>query len=131
MPNTLTSIKGIGPVFSAAIIAEIGDINRFPNQATLAKYAGLAWKQHQSGDSEAQYTHVIQSGKRYLTYHLEEAAWSLVRCVANYSRFYHLKYKDVNKYQHNRALALTAYKFVRLVFRLMKDICLYRAPKSN
>lgn len=29
IPNTLTSIKGIGPVYSAGIIAEIGDINRF------------------------------------------------------------------------------------------------------
>ena len=45
--NTLTSIKWIGPVFSAGIVAEIGDINRFPNQASLVKYAGPAWKQHQ------------------------------------------------------------------------------------
>lgn len=37
--NTLKLIKGIGPIFSAGIIAEIGDINRFPNQAALAKYA--------------------------------------------------------------------------------------------
>ena len=29
IPNTLTSIRGIGPVYSAGIIAEIGDINRF------------------------------------------------------------------------------------------------------
>ena len=34
IPNTLTSIRGIGPVYSAGIIAEIGDINRFPNQAS-------------------------------------------------------------------------------------------------
>ena len=47
LPNVLTSIPGIGPVFSAGIMAEIGDINRFGNHAQLAKYAGLAWKQHQ------------------------------------------------------------------------------------
>jgi hypothetical protein len=29
-------------------------INRFENQAALAKYAGLAWMQYQSGDFEAQ-----------------------------------------------------------------------------
>ena len=101
IPNTLTSIKGIGPVYSAGIIAEIGDINRFPNQAKLAKYAGLAWRQHQSGDFEAQNT-----------------------------RFYHLKYKEVNKYQHKRALALTARKLVRLVYRLLKDNRLYIAPEA-
>lgn len=131
IPNTLTSIKGIGPVYSAGIIAEIGDINRFPSQAALAKYAGLAWSQHQSGDFEAQNTRMIKSGNRYLKYYLCEAALSLVRCDAEYSRFYHLKYKEVNKYQHKRALALTARKFVRLVFRLLKDNCLYRAPESE
>ena len=130
IPNTLTSIKGIGPVYSAGIIAEIGDINRFPHHAALAKYAGLAWSQHQSGNFEAQNTHLIRSGNRYLKYYLCEAALSLVRCDAEYSRFYHLKYKEVNKYQHKRALALTARKFVRLVFRLLKDNRLYIPSES-
>ena len=125
IPNTLQSIKGIGPVYSAGIIAEIGDINRFPNQAALAKYSGLAWNQHQSGNFEAQNTRLIKSGNRFLKYYLGEAALSLVRCDAEYSRFYHLKYKEVNKYQHKRALALTARKFVRLVFTLLKENRLY------
>ena len=47
-PNTLTSVPGIGFVYSAGIIAEIGDINRFPNHAALAKYSGLVWRKHQS-----------------------------------------------------------------------------------
>ena len=126
LPNVLTSIPGIGPVFSAGIIAEIGDINRFENHAQLAKYAGLAWKQHQSGDFEAQNTRLIKSGNRFLKYYLCEAAFSLVRCDKEYNDFYRLKYKEVNRYQHNRALALTARKLVRLVFRLLKDNRLYR-----
>jgi Transposase and inactivated derivatives len=128
IPNTLSSIKGIGPVYSAGIIAEIGNINRFPNQAKLAKYAGLAWRQHQSGNFESQNTRLIKTGNRFLKYYLGEAAMSLVRCDTEYSRFYHLKYNEVNKYQHKRALALTARKFVRLVFRLLKDQRLYIAP---
>lgn len=46
IPNTLTSVPGIGKVYSAGIIAEIGDTNRFQSQASVAKYAGLVWKQH-------------------------------------------------------------------------------------
>ena len=129
IPNTLMSVKGIGPVFAGGIIAEIGDINRFDDQAALAKYAGLAWRQHQSGDFEAQTTRQIKTGNRFLKYYLCEAAFSLVRCDTEYSRFYHLKYNEVNKFQHKRALALTARKFVRLVFRLLKDNQLY-IPKS-
>ena len=41
LPNVLTSIPGIGPVYSAGIMAEIGDINRFESQAKLAKYVDL------------------------------------------------------------------------------------------
>lgn len=126
LPNVLISIPGIGPVLSAGIMAEIGDINRFQNQAALAKYAGLAWQQHQSGDFEAQTTRMIHSGNRFLKYYLCEAVFSLVRCDKEYSRFYRLKYKEVNRFQHKRALALTARKFVRLVFALLKDNRLYR-----
>lgn len=125
IPNTLTSIPGIGPVYSAGIIAEIGDINRFNSHAAVAKYAGLVWSQHQSGLFKAQNTHLIRSGNRYLRYYLCEAANSLVRCDTEFKRYFDLKYKEVNKYQYKRALALTARKLVRLVFRLLKDNRLY------
>ncbi len=129
LPNVLISIPGIGPVISAGIMAEVGDINRFPSQSQLGKYAGLAWKQHQSGDFEAENTRQIQSGNRFLKYYLCEGALSLVRCDTEYSNFYHTKYKEVNRYQHKRALALTARKFVRLVFRMLKDNRLYVPAK--
>ena len=125
IPNTLQSIPGIGPVYSAGIIAEIGDIHRFKNQSALGKYAGLAWTQNQSGDFESKNTKLIRSGNKFLKYYLCEAAFSLVRCDTEYSRFYHLKYNEVNKGQHKRALALTARKFVRLVYALLIDNKLY------
>ena len=125
IPNTLTSIPGIGPVYSAGIIAEIGDIHRFESQASVAKYAGLVWTQHQSGDFEAERTHMIKSGNRFLRYYLLEAANSVRRCDSEFKRYYDLKYKEVNVGQHKRALALTARKLVRLVFRLLKDNRLY------
>ena len=129
LPNVLTSIPGIGPVYSAGIMAEIGDINRFESQAKLAKYAGLAWKQHQSGGFKSETTRLIPSGNRFLKYYLCEATLSLVRCDKEYNDFYHRKYIEVNRYQHKRALVLTARKFVRLVFRLLKDNRLYIAAK--
>jgi len=126
IPNTLTSVPGIGSIFAAGIIAEIGDINRFDNHPALAKYAGLAWTKHQSGKFETQNTRLINSGNRFLKYYLTEAAFSLVRCDTEFKRFYDLKYNEVNKYQHKRALALTARKLVRLVFRLLIDNRLYK-----
>ena len=130
IPNTLTSIPGIGKVYSAGIIAEIGNVHRFSSQASVAKYAGLVWTQHQSGDFEAQHTKLIKSGNRYLRYYLLEAANSVRRCDSEFRRYYDLKFKEVNKHQHKRALALTARKLVRLVFRLLKDNRLYKLPEG-
>lgn len=131
IPNTLTSVKGIGPVYSAGLIAEIGDINRFNNHAALAKYAGLVWQQHQSGSFEAEHTRMIKSGNRFLRYYLLEAANSLRCCDAEFKRYYNLKFHEVNLFQHKRALALTARKLVRLVFRLLKDNKLYIPPGDS
>ncbi|MFR1297736.1 MAG: transposase [Coprobacillus cateniformis] len=42
--QSLMSITGIGPVFAAGILSEIGDISYFKSDASLAKYAGFHWK---------------------------------------------------------------------------------------
>ena len=130
IPNTLTSIPGIGKVYSAGIIAEICDIHRFRSQASVAKFAGLVWTQHQSGEFEAQDRKLIKSGNRFLRYYLLEAANSVRRCDSEFRRYYDLKFKEVNQFQHKRALALTARKLVRLVFRLLKDNRLYKLPEG-
>ena len=130
IPNTLTSIPGIGKVYSAGIIAEIGDIHRFDSQASVAKFAGLVWHKDQSGEFEAEHSRMIKSGNRYLRYYLLEAANSVRRCDSEFRRYYNLKYHEVNKFQHKRALALTARKLVRLVFRLLKDNRLYIPPEG-
>ena len=125
IPNTIISVPGIGKVYSAGIIAEIGDIRRFQSHASVAKYAGLVWNKHQSGIFDAEDTRLIKSGNRFLRYYLLEAANSVRGCDSEFQRYYNLKYKEVRHHQHKRALALTARKLVRLLFRLMKDNRLY------
>lgn len=127
--NPLTSIKGVGPVYSAGIIAEIGDIYRFKDQASLAKYAGLAWTRYQSGSFEASNTRAIQSGNKYLKYNLMEATNIIRQHDPEFARFYDIKYREVQKSPHKRALALTARKFVRLVYALLRDNKLYTPPR--
>lgn len=131
IPNTLTSVKGIGPVYSAGIIAEVGDIHRFKNQAALAKYAGLVWTEHQSGQFKSENTRLIRSGNRFLKYYLIEAANSLKVHDQEFRRFYELKYRQTPKTPHKRALALTARKLVRLVDALLRSNRLYIPPKGR
>lgn len=128
VPNTLTSVKGIGPVYAAGIMAEIGDINRFKNQAALAKFAGICWSKYQSGKYTADNTHLIFSGNRYLRYYLMEAANKVRVHDPEFRRFYELKYRKTPKTPHKRALALTARKLVRLVYALLHSNRLYIPP---
>src|SRR5699024_10966997 len=84
MTQTLESIPGIGPVFAAGIIAEIGQIERFENETKIAKYAGLYWRKHQSGRFTAEDTSLTRNGNQYLRYYLVEAANSVRRHVPEY-----------------------------------------------
>jgi len=126
IPQTLDTVDGIGPILTAGIISEIGDINRFDNQAKLASYAGLTWTRHQSGSFEAEETSLTKKGNKYLRYYLVEAANSLRVHNEEYCQYYYKKYNEVSKHQHKRALVLTARKFVRLVFALLSKGEIYQ-----
>lgn len=127
-PRILTSIPGIGPVYSAGIIAEIGDIKRFGNHNALAKYSGLSWTKYQSGKFESEDNYMIASGNRYLKYYLLEAANKVRMHDTVFKSYYNSKLKEVPKHQHKRALALTARKLVRLVYSLLITNRLYTSP---
>ncbi len=126
IPQTLTTIPGIGPVWSAGIVAEIGDVSRFHNEAALAQYAGLTWSRYQSGDFDAEDRQLTKNGNRYLRYYLVEAANSLRVHNEEYKAYYRSKFSEVTKHQHKRALVLTARKFVRLVFALLSKGQIYQ-----
>lgn len=130
-PAILNSIPGIGPVYSAGLLAEIADIHRFKNHAALAKYAGITWTKYQSGDYEASNTRLILSGNKYLKYYFLEAANKVRMHDTEFKRFYQSKFKEVPKHQHKRALALTARKLVRLVYSLLSTNQLYMPPTNR
>ena len=85
--------SGIGKVYAAGLLAEIGQIQRFEDQTKLAKYAGLSWKIKQSGNYQSENTPLTKQGNRYLRYYLVEAANSVRRYLPEYQAFYQKKYK--------------------------------------
>ena len=133
-PNAFTilkSIPGIGPVWAAGILSELGDITVFHSSDALAKYAGLTWLRNDSGDFISEDNHISKAGNTYLRYYFGEAANSVRRHIPAYAEFYAKKYAEVTKHQHKRALALTSRKFVRLVFGLLVKNQLYSGKKLD
>lgn len=129
--RTLETIPGLGPVLTAGLLAEIGSIHRFPNDAALAKYAGLVWPAHESGAFQAEDTRLPKTGNAYLRYYLVEAANRVRLHCAEYRTYYEAKHAQSPLHAHKRALVLTARKLVRLVDSLLRTGSVYRVPQAR
>ena len=69
----LTQIRGVGRYTAMLIIAEIGDITRFPTARHLCSWAGLA-PSVRSSDGKARLGHITRQGSPALRWALVEAA---------------------------------------------------------
>lgn len=127
--QSLSSIPGIGPVFSSGILSEIGTITSFRSHDALAKYSGLTWRVNQSGNYYSENTRMTKTGNKYLRYYLIQAANSVRKHIPEYSEYYNNKFAEVPKHQHKRALALTARKLIRLIFGLLTKNQIYSNDK--
>ena len=128
--QVLLSVPGIGKVYAAGILAEIGSIKYFPNNNALAKYGGIVWNQNQSGDFDGEDKSMSKAGNRYLRYYLVEATQSVIQHCPEYRNHYEKKFKEVTKHQHKRALALTSRKLIRMLFGLLDKSQLYSPGKE-
>lgn len=84
--TVLNSIPGIGKVYSAGILAEIGSVKAFQNANSLAKYCGIIWNDNDSGDFEAEDKRMSKAGNSYLRYYIIEATGSVIRHCPEYER---------------------------------------------
>jgi hypothetical protein len=146
----LTTIPGVGPVFSSGNGAEIGNTQRFLQghkwdkkrkrfrprnlrdaEDAVAKIAGLWWPRASSGDFEAQDRRMAKTGNRYLRYYLIQAANLMRKRIPEYAKFYDRKYQEASKHHHKRALVLTARKSVGLVVGLLHRNEPYRSQEHR
>lgn len=127
----LTSVRGIGDVIAAGLISEIGGIHRFDSDNALAKFAGIYWSEHQSGEFVAEDSHLKKTGDVYLRYYFVQAAEHMRLYSPEYSEYYSRKFDEARTHQHKRAVILTARKAVRLVFALLRDNKLYTSQPTK
>ena len=69
----LSELHGVGPYLALLIVAEIGDIGRFPRAKSLCAYAGIVSSVHSSGQTH--YTgSITKQGSKWPRWALVEAA---------------------------------------------------------
>jgi transposase len=76
--DVLTQIRGVGPYTAMLVIAEVGDVSRFPTARKLCAWAGLT-PTVRSSDGKARLGNISKQGSRALRWALVEAAQHATR----------------------------------------------------
>ena len=117
----LMSIPGIGYHTAYLLLAEIGEINRFPSQKCLCRYGGLVPSTRQSAENV--YQGHIMHGNQYIRWSTVESAQVAIRSDrALYSFYQKLAYKK----GHNKAIAAVARKLLIAVYHILKFKEIYK-----
>lgn len=117
-PTYFESIKGLGVISAATILAEFGDISLFNHPNQMTAYAGLDSSITQSGTSES-VGKLVKRGSSHLRSTLINTCMTLI--LYNPTLYaYYLKKKNEGKH-HRVVLTHLAKKLIRIIFYLEKN----------
>jgi transposase len=109
--TTLVGIFGIGPVVAGRILAEVGNVTRFPDKDHFASYNGTAPIDASSG--EQQRHRLSRAGNRRINHALHMAAVTQLRHRASTGRAY---------YEHKLTEGKTRKEALRCLKRRLSDV---------
>lgn len=126
----LESMKGINTVTAAGIIAEIGDISRFPNADALAAYAGISPMQYSTGQTNKNFSNKLGNRNLYQIFFL--IAVSLLSDPkgkpTNSYFFQYYKKKLSEGKTKKQSIKCIMRKLVNIIYKMMRDKTEYRVP---
>jgi transposase len=114
----LMSIPGIGYFASLAILAEIDDVNRFPNPEKLCSYAGLVPSLHQSGNTR-RLGRITREGSGLLRWILIQCTWMHLMHAED-TRLTRFFWKISRKKGRKVAVVATARKLLVAIYWMLK-----------
>lgn len=126
----LKTLPGVGPILSAVIALEIGDIERFPSAEHLASYCGLVPRVQSSG-GKTRYLGTPPDVNRYLKWAFAEAANVVVlqqqrlagsHAIELYRRIRHRK-------GHGKAIISLARHLSEATYWVLHKKEVYREPR--
>jgi len=114
----IMSIKGIGPIITAAIIGEVGDLRKYSYARQLQKLAGINLYEISSGIQRGQ-RHITKRGRHLLRKMLFYAAINVTKKGRILYDTYHMHLKKgMTKVQ---ALTAISRKLIGIIYALVRD----------
>ena len=114
--NAVQAIYGVGHVFAAVFVAEIGDVTRFDSPRALCSWAGLTPK-HRESDTHVHRGRITKQGSRLVR-------WAAIEAVARYHGGAPLRDRFeaiAERRGRNRANVAIARKVLTLVYYGLRD----------
>lgn len=112
----LLPIRGMGPYTAMLVVAEIGDIHRFPSARKLVSFAGLCPSTHQTGQT-SYHGHLTKQGSKWLRWAMVEAAQHYSQAPGRLGHFYR---RLGRKKGSKTARVALARKLLMLVYSCLK-----------
>lgn len=119
IPTTLTTLPGVDTILAAAIISEIGDINRFRTSSQLVSFAGINPTVHQSGQFTGNKNKMSKKGSPYLRLALWKTSVTSVRFNPILKTYYEQRIKEGKN--HMTILGAVSRKLCGIIFAMMRD----------
>lgn len=119
IPQFITSIPGVGKVTGSAILAEIGDINRFESSEKLVAFAGIDPTVYETGQFVAKQTRMSKRGSPHLRYALWQAASMAIQYDPELKAYYQAKRAEGK--HHGTALGAVCNKLISRIFIILKE----------
>jgi transposase len=123
----LKTTPGVGDITARVILAEIGDINRFPTDKSLSCYAGLTQRQYQSADTRRTMG-ITKEGSSHMRWVLVQAAWIAIRLDPALRQFYE-KLKE--KKNARVAVCAVARKLIVSAWHILKKEIPYKPQRPE
>lgn len=116
-PSTLREVTGVGPINAAKILAEVGDVRRFPSRHHFASYTGTAPVDVSSGENNRH--RLNRGGNRRLNHALHIAA--VVQCrMPGPGQDYYRRKREAGK-THSEALRCLKRRLSDVIYRHLVD----------
>jgi transposase len=119
----LRTIPGVGLLTATALVAFVGDVQRFPSARHFASYLGLTPRERSSGD-QRRLGHISKRGDTYLRCLLTHGARAVLRVahLPNSSSHLHVWALGVEERRgHNVAAIALANKLARIVWAVWRS----------
>jgi transposase len=118
----VVAMHGVGRALAAQLMAEIGDITRYPKRSSLARFAGIEPPENQSGAYNQRSRRISKQGSP----HLRKALFQVMVCVllnkhADEATFQFLNRKRAEGKPYKVYMIAGANKFLRIYYSRVKE----------